>query len=165
MPIVSEPCSYCKGTGKSKLVTTAIAKGAMKRHLAHAYDKNVGANCNCPRVSVTHTFNCINCGGTGTEKREVDVPPIGAKVIVRDRTLLDDMGIPDFIGQPGTVLTYNDPTIKEAASEKIKELAITCNVTWQETGKSGKVLQKSIRANHGIETFGFLPRELRIVRS
>jgi hypothetical protein len=96
-------------------------------------------------------------------KINVRVPKEGDKVVVRNRKLLADMGIPEYGGVVGTILCLNDPMIEAMDQVEIPELRVTCNVTWQETNYKGKVTAKSIEEHEGIDTFGFTPLELRWV--
>lgn len=106
---------------------------------------------------------CIICNGTAIMKISVRVPEIGDKVIVRSTEMLTLMGIPEYAGIPGTILSLNDPVIDEMDDVELPELRVTCNVTWQETNSKGRVLAKSIKEFGGIDTWGFTPLELRWV--
>jgi hypothetical protein len=168
---VRVPCDQCKD-GVVTEDYTVIAKSSHEHHVAnHAYTRRpggtandlIGADCDCPRVTKKAKRPCINCGGTGTMRLEVRVPEPGDKVIVRGHKLLKDMGIPEFVGKVGTILTINDPRIDDDRFVPIKELRVTANVTWDETNSKGKVLQRVIKENGRIETWGFTPLELRWV--
>jgi hypothetical protein len=166
---VRVPCNQCKDGVVIENITM-IAKSSHEHHVAnHAYSRRpggtatdtIGADCDCPRVTKKNKRTCIICHGTGTMLLAVKMPEPGDKVIVRDPSLLRDMGFPEFAGKVGTILAINDPKIDEADLVPIKELRVTANVTWAETNNKGKVLQRVIKENKGIETFGFTPLELR----
>lgn len=163
--MVTVDCPSCEGKKQVEVEEQWIAPEDLARHNErHGMFSKERTPCNCRRVKKMVKRDCIRCGKRGKVTIEVKVPKPGDKVVVRDSSLLSDMGIPEYIGKTATILTLNDPKIDAAKKEPMAELRVTANVTWQETNKrTGKVLQRSIKENEGIETFAFTPTELRWV--
>lgn len=104
--------SGCEGKGYIEHQHKRIDPKAMNVHLKeHAYQKDIGAHCPCPRIMGAKTRGvCRRCQGTGIRNITLIVPKIGQKVNVIDEDLLGKIfGDENIPKHPGVVFDIQGP--------------------------------------------------------
>jgi hypothetical protein len=88
-------CLSCKGKGKVTRKERQIDPAFLDEHRKHAYTKVeggtklIGADCDCPRVTVVRNYRCAGCGGKeGMKVYTFKIPKPGQEVIITDERLL-----------------------------------------------------------------------------
>jgi hypothetical protein len=135
-------CSGCRGKGRVTESHERITKAAMPLHVKnHAYTRDesgniIGANCDCPRTTVSETKMCINCQGSGQVLAKLRIPRPGTKVNILDKKLLTSIfGEGDEPEEPGVVFDAQTP---DEHNMELKT-GIGVRVTWDRLTKYGKI--------------------------